>query len=463
MYKPMFRGVIAAVLTAGGGLLTAGPVLAAIEFDHAAALAGGVTPGDAPGYPVDINTAGSYLLTSNLEAPGTAIRVNSDDVTLDLGGFVIRPGQCPPQDRRRRPACEPDPAGHGVDAAEARNVTVRDGSVVGMPGTGVRVGEFGHVEAVRAIGNGEHGIDLGRDTRLLDSTVVANAGDGVHVSFFGAGQVLAVRTVARDNGNSGMAVNGGVVLGALAVDNGHMGVDADHSAHVVDVFARGNDVDGIVVGAGSNVTRNTTTHNGHRGASGNGIRAEKGNVALIGNVSYSNQFQGMVALDGPTVAIHNLASRNAVNGVAALGAGSTLIGNAAAGNGRDGVAAGVGSVLVANAATDNAEHGLSAKSGSSVVDGAARNNGLDGVVVGTGAVVATTAASGNGSNGVLAQSGSNLVDNAVRANAVVGLAMSGAAGIPVAYSTNATTANSLDAGFGTQTGKNLCGSSTACP
>src|SRR5262245_5267299 len=62
-----------------------------VEINQARALAGGVTPGDDPGYPVTITQAGSYRLTGSLSNPigQSAILINSIDVTLDLGGFEV--------------------------------------------------------------------------------------------------------------------------------------------------------------------------------------------------------------------------------------------------------------------------------------------------------------------------------------------------------------------------------------
>src|SRR5213079_870780 len=56
------------------------------------ALAGGVTPGDAPGFPVTLSVAGSYRLSGNLTVPDentNAIVVSADNVTIDLNGFSI--------------------------------------------------------------------------------------------------------------------------------------------------------------------------------------------------------------------------------------------------------------------------------------------------------------------------------------------------------------------------------------
>src|SRR5512139_1391685 len=79
------------------GLLAAGQAAAVdglILIDQNKALAGNVTPGDAPGFPVSITRSGSYRLSSDLTVPDadtTAIDVTTtaSDVTIDLNGFSI--------------------------------------------------------------------------------------------------------------------------------------------------------------------------------------------------------------------------------------------------------------------------------------------------------------------------------------------------------------------------------------
>ncbi len=69
------------------GLATEG----AFEINQAC-VADGCFPGDAAGFPVTIASRGNYQLTSNLElenASDSAIRVNSDNVNIDLKGFAI--------------------------------------------------------------------------------------------------------------------------------------------------------------------------------------------------------------------------------------------------------------------------------------------------------------------------------------------------------------------------------------
>src|SRR5438270_1570559 len=69
-----------------------------VLIDQNRALAGNVTPGDAPGFPVTISVPGSYRLSGNLMVPDahtSAISITADHVTIDLNGFsIIGPTVC---------------------------------------------------------------------------------------------------------------------------------------------------------------------------------------------------------------------------------------------------------------------------------------------------------------------------------------------------------------------------------
>jgi hypothetical protein len=84
-----------AVLFVAGLLLCSAPAAYAVDgvvlIDQARALAGNVTPGDAPGFPVTITRPGSYKLSGNLTAPqdSDGIVIAADDVSLDFNGFTL--------------------------------------------------------------------------------------------------------------------------------------------------------------------------------------------------------------------------------------------------------------------------------------------------------------------------------------------------------------------------------------
>ncbi len=75
------------------GILTAQPASAQgeIVITHAKALAGNVTPGDTPGYPVTLSLPGAYMLGSILSVPSnvSGIVVNSHNVDIDMNGFLL--------------------------------------------------------------------------------------------------------------------------------------------------------------------------------------------------------------------------------------------------------------------------------------------------------------------------------------------------------------------------------------
>src|SRR5215469_17235968 len=108
------------------------------------ALAGNVTPGDTPGFPVTITAQGSYKLSGNLIVPDantTAIDITADPVTIDLNGFsIVGPVVC---SGFPVTSCTLSGTGIGVHAGLATNVTVLNGVVRGMGNVGVVLDEGG--------------------------------------------------------------------------------------------------------------------------------------------------------------------------------------------------------------------------------------------------------------------------------------------------------------------------------
>src|SRR5574340_955829 len=115
------------------------------------AIAGHVTLGDTPGFPVSINLPGIYKLSSNLVVPNqntTAIQINVDNVTIDLNGFaILGPNVCPTDGVNVAQPCtnvssSPFTVGMGIDAGTAGafkvdNTRVLNGTITGMGGIGV--------------------------------------------------------------------------------------------------------------------------------------------------------------------------------------------------------------------------------------------------------------------------------------------------------------------------------------
>jgi len=130
-------------------------------------------------FPVVISAPGSYRLASNLRVASTsvdAIDIRANNVTLDLNGFsIIGPHSG---------------TGNGINAGvnasscyppnvTITNVTVTDGVVTAMGGSGICLGSYAHVEGVRALGNGGSGIDVNSFARIIGNVCNKNLATGI--------------------------------------------------------------------------------------------------------------------------------------------------------------------------------------------------------------------------------------------------------------------------------------------
>jgi parallel beta-helix repeat protein len=214
-------------------------------IDQARALAGGLTPGDAAGFPVTISQSGSYRLSGNLTVPNadtTAIEVTADYVTIDLNGFaILGPTECTGEPT----TCVPTGTGDGIHANSRKAITVLNGKIAGMGSSGVALeglfpaDEGAIVRGVQSISNGQYGIRA-----VSGATVSGN--------------------VARRNGAHGIFVDLGTVSGNTATSNGGDGIKAGGGGTVTGNTVVGNDGDGIEVGHGL-VSGNAVLSNAHRG------------------------------------------------------------------------------------------------------------------------------------------------------------------------------------------------------
>ena len=194
-------------------IATTGSVLAVdgvIEINQTSALAGSITAGDAAGFPVEINTAGSYRLTSDLDVPGlvNGIQIDIDDVTLDLNGFSVFSG---------------GEVGNnngilvfgGNENVEIRNGTVRnffhDGIVAGTQ-TQLRVID------VRSIENLQNGIVLEGVDNLVERCTMSNNGINGLQFFLGIGSLVS-NSIARNNGQEGFRMGSGAYRSNVLTEN----------------------------------------------------------------------------------------------------------------------------------------------------------------------------------------------------------------------------------------------------
>lgn len=230
-------------------LLAVSPALAAdgvVEINQARALAGGVTPGDTPGFPVTLSQPGSYRLTGNLATGSkgvTAILIAADDVTLDLNGFTIA---CTFFTRVIPLACAQEGgSGNGVSVDPDRSprpkrTTVENGIVRGMGSIGVRLGDESTVREVKLFSNGGNGMLVGSRSHVDRCKAIENGGLGI-----AAGACSSVtNSIVGGNGN---------------------GISAGRSSFVARNIADSNGDAGIVAGVGGLVRENEVVNNRHRG------------------------------------------------------------------------------------------------------------------------------------------------------------------------------------------------------
>lgn len=307
--------LVSQALVLGLGLVLASQAVAVdgvIEINTAKALAGGVTLGDTPGFPVTISESGSYRLTSNLTVAGdpsitSGIVVTASlNVTIDLNGFTILSAtNCTGIPVTM---CTPGGNAMGIDASARQAVTIRNGIIRGFPDRGVNTGPDALIENVVVSSNGLNGIQVGNGSVVRSCRATQNGNDGI------AGSAVVVF-----EGNSSDA-------------NGAAGVRTSTSSVVTNNTASSNGTEGFVVFAGSNLRGNAATLNHQEGYAAGGA------CLLIGNTATGNTGVGMTLGPGSGFSQNVLTNNNGgdanaqVNG-SGTDLGANICGVAGAGNG----------------------------------------------------------------------------------------------------------------------------------
>ena len=243
-------------------------------INQARALVGGVTPGDAPGFPVTISQPGSYRLASNLLVPaGTnGIEISASNVTLDLNGFTIAGGA----------------GGSGVTRSgpdPKTEIAVINGVISFMREGGVNLFATGNclVENLRVKGATDgFGISVDNNCLVINNEVTNSKG-GIFTRLSG--------TVLRSNTVQTNGPDGGITCGDNCVISGNTsnfseGKGISCAAHCVvnDNTANNNTGVGISVGEASRVSGNTVNNNKN-----NGISAVAGSLVADNTVSETPQ------------------------------------------------------------------------------------------------------------------------------------------------------------------------------
>lgn len=229
-FSSVTRNILALACLAFGGAASAQTAINA-----AAVAAGGITPGDTPGYPATLSATGSYVLSGNLAPPSgtTAIAITGNFVSLDLKGFSIDGGnRCSENNNGPGNSCT---AGQGAPLINVTgtNPRIRNGSVIGGQAEGIRTahsldGSFAGLQLsdLRVAHNRGVGIDSadhGVIARNLTANTNADSG-----TTFAAQATIAENVVTQFNNNYGFRSGSqSAIAGVVSASNVGSGVFAD--------------------------------------------------------------------------------------------------------------------------------------------------------------------------------------------------------------------------------------------
>jgi hypothetical protein len=190
-----------------------------------------------------ISSPGSYVLTQNLTASGTAcLTVSASSVTLDLNGFRIQ-GTC----------CR----AIITSSSSISNLTVRNGTIRNFATAVLSSGSDTAVDSLSVINCTGAGLNLGR-ARVTNTIVINSGSDGIKA---GAGSVIVHNTVNGNHGNGIVTGANSTVTENRADSNQLAGISTGGSSALGGNSANSNLVSGLAVSCPSNVFFNTALNN----------------------------------------------------------------------------------------------------------------------------------------------------------------------------------------------------------
>jgi hypothetical protein len=233
-----------------------------VLIDQNRALAGNVTPGDAPGFPVSITQPGSYKLSGNLTLPNgntSGILLSASNVTVDLGGFsILGPVDCsnvescnflPPRTVRA--------IGNLDLAVQLFNITIRNGTIQGIGGAAIDLRGHGHlIEQLHIRNVLSDGIALREvtsDLATVGTSIVRNNTVELGMIAINVAHAIVAENVLRNNRSWGIGVVGsGRVVNNVITGNGQalaLGSSVSWSGNILSNNSAG-------VGGGVNLGQN---------------------------------------------------------------------------------------------------------------------------------------------------------------------------------------------------------------
>jgi hypothetical protein len=242
-------------------LLAHGVAQAQTTIDQAKALAGTATGFDQPGFPVQINTPGSYKLTSNLTVPANApgIEIRANNVHLDLNGFTISgPVTCDWAGNGSGVQCsqaaQPNDVVYGIQVL-GWGGSIRNGSIRGFAGDGVRLNSGAVLEDLQIESNVGDAILAGfgtgaRPSRISRVQLWHNLGHGIH----SRAALIEGAVVWHNHGNGIHGLGATSVVNGLVYRNKGFGIKGPGLAHLSPLTVRGTTVFNNVMDPVSDIT-----------------------------------------------------------------------------------------------------------------------------------------------------------------------------------------------------------------
>lgn len=345
------RTITAAVVSSLASLVLAGPLTpppgavsptgltleeVADQAEPRIPISQATTPGSGTDLFV-IDQPGSYYLTGDIVG-GTdqrGIRINADNVVLDLNGFRVRglPGSV-----------------NGIFLNLNTGVTVKNGTITGWGGQGLRsnnsdegvfidlhcnnnggsgleAGDTAIVTRCTASNNGQNGIVVSASSAIVDCTTADNAVNGY---FLAVGSLIRGSTSITDGADGINAGIGTMVIDCTVTDPGAIGIDAGTSSTVEGCSVLNARDIGIDASGGSRIVGNTVRDCGVAG-----IRVSADTLVLENNLDQNNvaadTASGILVTSGDNRIEGNNVTDNDI-GIRVTSSGNLIVRNSAAGN-----------------------------------------------------------------------------------------------------------------------------------
>lgn len=296
--------------------------------------------------PLTINQPGSYYLTQNLTnttTNGDGIRIDVDDVTLDLNGYTLSGGTGSSDDGI-------------VVLGSHENIYIKNGTVRDWNGDGINAlnADASIFENLHAENNGGDGVVADFGAIILNCTSSGNGLDGLEGD---DGTIIKNSTASGNDDNGIQTSEGSIAIGNSSANNGTDGVDIAAGSVAVNNSASGNVTFGFDLALGSLAHNNSAYANGSNGfdiASASQIMGNSAKANGFGYTSTSTSSREGYRTFANAYLINNVAEGNSEDGFHIASTDTYLDGNYAFGNGEYGIiATSSGSFFISHSAAGN--------------------------------------------------------------------------------------------------------------